>query len=55
MKKIATIICMSFVCLSMAIFSVSGQNSAAGPAVNKPPQNVLYAELTPQELGVLLG
>jgi creatinine amidohydrolase len=49
MKKIATIICLSFVCLSMAIFSFSGQNSAAGPAVNKPPENVLYAELTPQE------
>jgi len=49
MKKIATVICLSFICLSMAIFSVFGQNSAAGQAANKPPQNVLYAELTPQE------
>ncbi len=49
MKKITTIICLSFVCLSMATFSVSGQNSAAGPANNKPPEKVLYAELTPQE------
>ncbi|HUT47203.1 MAG TPA: creatininase family protein [Sedimentisphaerales bacterium] len=55
MKKIATIICLSLVCLSMAIFSVFGQkvagasNSAAEPAVKKPPEKVLYAELTPQE------
>ena len=55
MKKIATIICLSLVCLSMAIFSVFGQksagasNSAVSPAANKPPEKVLYAELTPQQ------
>jgi len=55
MKKIATIICLSFVCLSMAIFSVFGQksagasNSADGPSAKKPTERVLYAELTPQE------
>jgi creatinine amidohydrolase len=55
MKKIATIICLSLVCLSMAIFSVLSQkvvgasNSAAGPAAKKLPEKVLYAELTPQE------
>jgi creatinine amidohydrolase len=55
MKKIATIICLSLVCLSMAIFSVFEQkvaeasNSASVPVVNKPLEKVLYAELTPQE------
>ncbi|MHC4207660.1 MAG: hypothetical protein ACYSTT_23645, partial [Planctomycetota bacterium] len=55
MKKIATIICLSFVCLSIALFSVFGRkvagasNSAADPAAKKPPEKVLYAELTPQE------
>ena len=49
MKKIATIICLSFVCLGMAIFSTLGQDSAAGPPSNKLPEKVLYAELTPQE------
>ena len=55
MKKIATIICLSLVCLSMAILSDFGQkvagasNSSAGPAAKKSPENVLYAELTPQE------
>jgi creatinine amidohydrolase len=49
MKKIATIICLTFVCLSIAIFSVSGQNSAVGSAADKLPGKVLYAELTPQE------
>ena len=55
MKKIAMIICLSLACLSIAIFSVFGQkvagalNSAAEPSVKKPPEKVLYAELTPQE------
>ena len=55
MKKIATIICLSFVCLSMAIFSGFGQkvvgasNQPAESAAKKPPEKVLYAELTPQE------
>jgi len=55
MKKIFTIICVSLVCLSLAIFSGFGQkvagasNSASEPAVKKPPEKVLYAELTPQE------
>jgi len=55
MKKIATIICLSFVCLSIAIYSGFGQkvvgasNSASVPASKKPPGKVLYAELTPQE------
>ncbi|MHC4439043.1 MAG: creatininase family protein [Planctomycetota bacterium] len=48
MKKITTIICLSFVCLSIAIFSVSGQSSA-GSAADNLPEKVLYAELTPQE------
>jgi len=45
MKKIAILICLSFVCLSIAVFSVSGQNSTS----KKLPEKVLYAELTPQE------
>ena len=45
MKRIATITCLLFVCLSIAVFSVSGQNSAS----KKLPEKVLYAELTPQE------
>jgi creatinine amidohydrolase len=49
MKKIATIICLSLVCLGIAIFSALGQNSTAGSPANKPPEKVLYAELTPQE------
>jgi creatinine amidohydrolase len=55
MKKIATIICLSLVCMSLAIFSGFGHkaagasNSASEPAAKKPPENVLYAELTPQE------
>ena len=55
MKKIATIICLLLVCLSMAILSGFGQkaagasNSSAGPAVKKPPEKVLYAEFTPHE------
>ncbi len=49
MKKFVTIICLSFVCLSIAIFSVFGQNSAALPASSLLPEKVLYAELTPQE------
>jgi creatinine amidohydrolase len=55
MKKIAMIICLSLACLSIAIFSVFGQkvagalNSAAEPSATKPPEKVLYAELTPQE------
>lgn len=51
MKKIATIICLSLVCLSMAIFSVLSQKvvGASNSAANKLPEKVLYAELTPQE------
>jgi creatinine amidohydrolase len=55
MKKIAMMICLSFVCLSIAIFSDFGQkvvgasNSPVEPAAKKPPEKVLYAELTPQE------
>lgn len=55
MKKIATFICLAFICLSMAIFSGFGQKvvgaskTAAKPAAKKPPEKVLYAELTPQE------
>ena len=49
MNKKAILICLSFVCLSVAIFSVFGQNSAALPAATKLPKKVLYAELTPQE------
>ena len=55
MKKIATIICLSLVCLSMAMFPVFGKkvagasNSPAGPAAKKSPEKVLYAELTPHE------
>jgi creatinine amidohydrolase len=55
MKKIATIICLSLVCMSLAIFSGFGHkaagasNSAAEQAAKKPPEKVLYAELTPQE------
>ena len=51
MNKIATIICLSLVCLGMAIFSVFGQKvtGASNSAAKKLPQKVLYAELTPQE------
>ncbi len=53
MKKLATFICLAFICLSLVIFSDFGQkvvgasNSTSVPVVNKPPEKVLYAELTP--------
>ena len=51
MKKIATIICLSLVCLSIAIFSGFGQKvaGASNSGAEKSPEKVLYAELTPHE------
>ena len=51
MKKIATIICLSLVCLSVMIFCVFGQKvaGASSSAATMSSENVLYAELTPQE------
>ncbi|MGB2861789.1 MAG: creatininase family protein [Sedimentisphaerales bacterium] len=51
MKKIATFICLAFICLSLVIFSGFGQKvvGASNSAAKKRPEKVLYAELTPQE------